>query len=284
MIGKLEEEKRKDWPTHLGSVVHAYNTTRSLVTGFSPHFLMFGRRPRIPIDLLFPMIRRLNMTKTLDEYVTALYRHLRQALSKARDTAFQEARRHKQVYDRKAGAIALQPGDNILVKMDAFRGQRRKLKNQWSDDIWTVVRQVANDIPTYVVCNTRTRKTKVLHRVRLLLWLADYTQDGLEVNVLSLEDNVVPCMTLRHIPDEGEAGGTPLETLYGLDVARFGHSLDISVPTMDHRVQRMPTGASLQETSLGTMDVNEAEDQDAAGRSESGDILLSPAAPAAMEF
>ena len=42
MIGKLEEEKRRNWPTHLGSVVHAYNTTRSLVTGFSPHYLMFG--------------------------------------------------------------------------------------------------------------------------------------------------------------------------------------------------------------------------------------------------
>ena len=73
MIGKLEEDKHRDWPTHLGSVVHAYNATRSLVTGFSPHYLMFGRQPRIPIDLLFLMIRRLNTMKTLDEYVTALY-------------------------------------------------------------------------------------------------------------------------------------------------------------------------------------------------------------------
>ena len=284
MIGKLEKEKRRDWPTHLGSVVLAYNTTRSLVTGFSPHYLMFGQRPRIPIDLLFPTIRRLNTTKTLDEYVTALYRCLRQALSKARDTAFQEARRHKRVYDRKAGAIALQPGDNVLVKMDAFRGQRRKLKNRWSDDIWTVVHQVADDVPTYVVRNTRTGKTKVLHRARLLLWLADYTQDGLEVNVLSLEDDVVPCTTLRPIPYEGEEGGAPLETLYGLDLARFGHSLDISAPTMDHRVHGMPTGASLQETSLETMDVDEVDNQDAAGNLELEDVPLSPASSAAMEF
>ena len=79
--------------------------------------------------------------------------------------------------------------------------------------------------------------------MRLLLWLADYTQDGLKVNVLSLEDDVVPCTMLRPNPDQGERG-TPLETLYGLDLARFGHSLDISVPTMDHRVHGMPTGAS----------------------------------------
>ena len=52
MIGKMDPEKRRKWPLHLGSVIIAYNATRSLVTGYSPYFLMFGRRPRLPIDLL----------------------------------------------------------------------------------------------------------------------------------------------------------------------------------------------------------------------------------------
>ena len=119
--------------------------------------------------------------------------------------------------------------------------------------------------------------------MRLLLWLADYTQDGLEVNVLSLEDDVVPCTTLRPIPDEGERG-TPLETLYGLDLARFGHTFHISAPMMDHRVHRMPTGASPQEMSLETMDVDEAEDPDAPGKPESEDVPISPETSATMEF
>ena len=58
MIGKMDPEKRGKWPSHLGSVIIAYNATRSLVTGFSPYFLMFGRRPRLPIDLLFPTAMR----------------------------------------------------------------------------------------------------------------------------------------------------------------------------------------------------------------------------------
>ena len=77
--------------------------------------------------------------KTLEEYITALYRQLRQALSKAKETTFQEAHCHKLIYDEKAGAIELQPEDHVLVKMDAFQGQRRKLKNRWSDDLWRVV-------------------------------------------------------------------------------------------------------------------------------------------------
>ena len=122
IIGKLDEDKQHDWPTHLGSVIHTYNATRSLVNGFSPHYLMFRRRPHIPIDLLFPTIRRLNMTRTLDKYVTTLYKWLWGALSKARDSVFQEAHRHKKIYDRKVGVVDLKHGDHVLVKTDAFRG------------------------------------------------------------------------------------------------------------------------------------------------------------------
>ena len=53
MIGKLDPEKRRKWPEHIGSVLIAYNATRSQVTGYSPYFLMFGRRPQLPVDLLF---------------------------------------------------------------------------------------------------------------------------------------------------------------------------------------------------------------------------------------
>ena len=42
MIGKLDREKRKKWPAHIGSIIIAYNSTRSLVTGYSPYYLMFG--------------------------------------------------------------------------------------------------------------------------------------------------------------------------------------------------------------------------------------------------
>ena len=37
MIGKLEDEHKKQWPKHLAKLTHAYNSTRSVVTGYSPH-------------------------------------------------------------------------------------------------------------------------------------------------------------------------------------------------------------------------------------------------------
>ena len=43
MIAKMDPEKRAKWPSHLGPILIAYNATRSLITGYSSYFLMFGR-------------------------------------------------------------------------------------------------------------------------------------------------------------------------------------------------------------------------------------------------
>ena len=54
MIGKLGEDKKANWPSNLAEMVHAYNATQSKVAGYSPHYLMFGQWPRLPVDFVFP--------------------------------------------------------------------------------------------------------------------------------------------------------------------------------------------------------------------------------------
>ena len=41
MIGKMEDEYKGHWHRHLSKLTHAYNSTRSTITSYSPHFLMF---------------------------------------------------------------------------------------------------------------------------------------------------------------------------------------------------------------------------------------------------
>ena len=59
MIRKLEEDKKACWFEHLPELLLAYNTTCSTVTRYSPYYLLFGRRPRIPVDYLFPTLHDL---------------------------------------------------------------------------------------------------------------------------------------------------------------------------------------------------------------------------------
>ena len=171
MIAKMDPEKRAKWPSHLGPILIAYNATWSLITGYSPYFLMFGHRPRLPVNLLFPTMRWDENSQTTDEYVTSLYDKLKLALASVRDTATLEAQRQKRHYDRKARAVELHPGDKVLVKLDTFRGQWQKLKNQWGDALHTVVKRVVDRIPAYEVENDANKKRQVLHQARLLLWL-----------------------------------------------------------------------------------------------------------------
>ena len=86
MIGKLGEDKKADWPSHLAEIVHAYNATQSTVTGYSPDYLMFGRWPRLPVDFIFPTIgsnkstMREASTRSMDVYVASVRDQLRSAL------------------------------------------------------------------------------------------------------------------------------------------------------------------------------------------------------------
>ena len=121
----------------------------------------------MPIDMLFPIHRTRMMTCTIDEYVANLYDCLWECLVIAQGCAEKEAQRQKQLYDHKVGAVELQPGDHVLVCLDAFQGQRRKFKNQWGGDLHMVVDHATDGIPAYVVKNNHTGKKKVLHQARL---------------------------------------------------------------------------------------------------------------------
>ena len=53
MIGTLPMMAKQHWQGFVSTLVHAYNYMKSVATGFSPHYLMFGRHPQLPIDIEF---------------------------------------------------------------------------------------------------------------------------------------------------------------------------------------------------------------------------------------
>ena len=85
--------------------------------------------------------------------------------------------------DQRAGVAELCPGDKVLVKLDMYQGARRKLVNRWRSTLHTLVRRVADDVPTYVIENAKGDR-KVIHWVWLLLWSSsDKDQEGLQMTV-----------------------------------------------------------------------------------------------------
>ena len=132
MISKLEEDRKACWSEHLPELLLAYNATCSTVTGYSPYYLLFGRRPRIPADYLFPTLRDSPYQTKMEVSVAAMQKRLKEAFTAARCLTSEEVARQCHYYDGKAGAVALQPGDVVMVCTDGFLG-KRKVKDQWED-------------------------------------------------------------------------------------------------------------------------------------------------------
>ena len=172
MIGKLEEDRKACWLEHLPELLMAYNATRSAVTGYSPYYLLLGRRPRIPVDYLFPTLCDSPHQTKMKVSVAAMQKRLKEAFAVARRLTSEEVARQCRYYDRKAGAVALQPGDVVMVRTDGFVG-KRKVKDRWEDGGFIVESQL-EDWPVYKVkCPTSDDRQKpkyqILHRNRLLL-------------------------------------------------------------------------------------------------------------------
>ena len=125
MIGKLEEDKKACWSEHLPELLMAYNATCSAVTGYSPCYLLFGRRPKIPVDYLFPTLHDSPHQTKMEVPVAAMQKRLKEAFAVARHLTSEEAAKQCCYYDHKAGAVALQPGDIVMVCTDGFVGKQK---------------------------------------------------------------------------------------------------------------------------------------------------------------
>ena len=118
MIGKLEEDEKANWPGHLAEIVHAYNATQSTVMGYIPCYLMFGCRPRLPVDFYFPTLRSTEVPRQgasaphVDKYIATVWLFEDCSSKGPSPVLWQRLRDRSWYYDWKIGTIGLKPGDH----------------------------------------------------------------------------------------------------------------------------------------------------------------------------
>ena len=166
MLGTLPNEVKSEWQEWISSMTHSYNCTICRSTGFSPYFLMFGREPRIPINLEFNL---LNGREVVDAktYVDRLRHRLEWAFQQAQRNIAQDAKQRKSYHDQKVRCHKLQKGDIVLVKINKFDSDY-KIADKWEDTPYVVLSKW-KEIPIYEVQPIGGISTdiKVLHRKML---------------------------------------------------------------------------------------------------------------------
>ena len=150
MLGTLSEEEKSDWKSYLGCMTHAYNCTKHASTTYSPYYLMFGRHPRLPIDVEFGLPKsNSGDNSSKSRYVQKLRRRPNYAFQKVTKVANQQEK------------------DLVLVKIVAHKG-RHKLQDKWEPEEYVVVEQPIAGTPVYRVQPVTGGNIRTLHRNLLL--------------------------------------------------------------------------------------------------------------------
>ena len=179
MLGTLPGSAKKNWQEWVPTLVHAYNCTTSSVTGFSPYFLIYGRQPKLPIDIEYGVTLP-DSYSDCKTYADKLECRLQWAYQAAQKCIDKETSRYKKYYDKGYKCTVLAPGDLVMVRVNV-RGGEHKIADKWEQAPWEVQR-IHDDSPLIAVKNTRTGEVRDLHRNMLYpLRMVDNTDTAASV-------------------------------------------------------------------------------------------------------
>ncbi|KAL1280034.1 hypothetical protein QQF64_014634 [Cirrhinus molitorella] len=160
MLRTLEDKEKEDWKES--------KCTKSDATGYAPYFLIFGRSPRLPIDLLFNLGKD-ESHDTYDDYMIQWKKRMQEAYQIATQTALKGAARGKVFYDKKVQGRDLHPGDRVLLRNLTPRGGPGKIQPYWENQVYRVKERKADGSPVYEITPENSKgRDRVVHRNLLL--------------------------------------------------------------------------------------------------------------------
>ena len=116
-------QDKKEWADILDSVMFAYRTSKHATTGFSPFFLLYGRKPRLPVDLMVEENTKneqgemkIETDFSMEEIIQSM-ENLRKAASVKAESNIKKAQAHQQkCYNNRNSPDDFEIGDEVLLK------------------------------------------------------------------------------------------------------------------------------------------------------------------------
>ncbi|KAK7468169.1 hypothetical protein BaRGS_00036582, partial [Batillaria attramentaria] len=164
LLRTLSAEQKTTWPRHLPELVQAYNVTPHASTGFSPHFLLFGQEPRLPVDDLLGLPSNTSAVGPRD-YVRQHQHRLNQAHARANDNLQKAAEDRARQTDKGSADHPLHLGDFVYLRNRVLG--RSKFQDRWRPQLYVVTRRPYEDSQVYAVKPVAGGLEKVVHRADL---------------------------------------------------------------------------------------------------------------------
>ena len=131
MLSKYLDENHTEWDRHLPLLVLAYRSQIHRSIGYSPFFMMFGREPRLPVDVEIDAPRS-TKSRTVSAYVDELCAGMRDVYREAIRMSDTANLRNKKMYDQKLNAFCYREGDRVMLCRNVVsRGKYYKFVRPW---------------------------------------------------------------------------------------------------------------------------------------------------------
>ena len=119
-----------DWDVYLPQVLFAYRVAPSEVTGESPFFLLYGRDPRLPIDV--ELLPRQDPSPSVLDHRERILRQVTFAQACAQENIQRAQAKMKKHYDKKSKPVPYRVGDQVWIFSPfSKKGLTRKLAYQF---------------------------------------------------------------------------------------------------------------------------------------------------------
>ena len=135
----LTDKEKTTLKDHINKLIFAYNCTNNSSTGYCPYDLLFGYKPRYPIDLILGQSPKVNHILSYDQYLSTWEETMRQGYSIAARKSKERKAKDKNRKGKGACLGPLHRGGRVLVRNCTERGGTRKLKSYWENDIYKIL-------------------------------------------------------------------------------------------------------------------------------------------------
>ena len=129
-ISMYVSRDQKDWDSHLPAILFGFRVSPHETTGDSPFYLLYGREPRLPVDV--SLLPPSNVTNSIKEHRARIVQTIEEAHAIARANIQRTQQAMKARYDRSAREPQFAVGDKVWVYTPKTKkGLSRKLMHHW---------------------------------------------------------------------------------------------------------------------------------------------------------
>ena len=126
--------------------MYAYNCTKYSVTGYSLYFLLFGRNPKLPIDIILSEHQEpSNERPNYNNFIQTWNARMKEAFKTAEENIKKRRSADKRQREVPATLEPLEVGGRVLVRNLTERGGPGKLCSFWEQKIYRIKEKTKMD-------------------------------------------------------------------------------------------------------------------------------------------